>query len=285
VYDSTASAFSREFFTSFEENKGYKISFLQTVDRIFPGRGAKSLHEEHLRRGAVDYVCLLSRDGENEFLDTGRIDAVSSSLEGEQIDASASASPAALATPTNPPTLDSLGYQALVMNPWSLTLGDDAGDVSRQRLEGAEAKRPRSPEDQEHLQRMKKDRHDFDYPSPSGGSGQLKRRREEDMIGQSSSTTGSEAVVQGGARQRRGVTDEILALFREKGLDEILCESVCRKLGASTVEDLRLAQDSDIDKISSTLDLEPITIRKLKLLVKEVSGAALPSNPVVSHGE
>jgi len=60
---------------------------------------------------------------------------------------------------------------------------------------------------------------------------------------------------------------------------------VCRKLGASTVEDLRLAQDSDIDKISSTLDLEPITIRKLKLLVKEVSAAALPSNPLVSHGE
>jgi hypothetical protein len=72
VYDATASAFSREFFTSFEENKNYKISFLQTVDRIFPGPGAKNLHKKHLHRDAVDYVCLLSKDGD-EFLDTGHI--------------------------------------------------------------------------------------------------------------------------------------------------------------------------------------------------------------------
>jgi hypothetical protein len=104
------------------------------------------------------------------------------------------------------------------------------------------------------------------------------------LIGQSSSI-GSEAVVQDGARQKRSVTDEILALFREKDLNEILCESVCRKLGASTVQDLRLAQDSDIDDLKGTLDLEPITIRKLKLLVKEVSAAASTLNPVVSHGE
>ena len=36
-----------------------------------------------------------------------------------------------------------------------------------------------------------------DHPPPSGGRGQFKRRREEDMIGQSSST-GSGTVVQGG---------------------------------------------------------------------------------------
>jgi hypothetical protein len=71
----------------------------------------------------------------------------------------------------------------------------------------------------------------------------------------------------------------------EKGLSEVLCESVSRKLGASTVEDLRLAQDSDIDDLKGTLDLEPITIRKLKLLVQEVSAAARTSIPAVSHGE
>ena len=54
-------------------------------------------------------------------------------------------------------------------------------------------------------------------------------------------------------------------------MNEVLCESVCWKFGASTIEDLRLAQNSDTDQISSTLELEPITIRKLKLLVKEVS--------------
>ncbi len=46
----------------------------------------------------------------------------------------------------------------------------------------------------------------------------------------------------------------------------------------STVEDLRLVQDSDIDDLKDTLYLEPIRIRKLKLLVKEVSAAALPVN-------
>jgi hypothetical protein len=131
VYDSTASAFSREFFTSFEENKDYKKSFLQTVDRIFPGKGTKSVHKKHLHRDAVDYVCLLSKDGD-EILDTGHIRG---------------------------------------------RVGDDAGDISGQRLVGAEAKRPHSSENQEDLQRRKKDGHDFDHQSPSGGSGQLKCRR------------------------------------------------------------------------------------------------------------
>ena len=71
VYDSTTSKFTSEFY-ALEENKNYKISFLQTVDSIFPGKGAKGLHKKHLHRDAVDYVCLLSRDGD-EFLDTGHI--------------------------------------------------------------------------------------------------------------------------------------------------------------------------------------------------------------------
>jgi Leucine-rich repeat (LRR) protein/GTPase SAR1 family protein len=75
VYDSTASTFSCEFFTSFEENTNYKISFRQAVSRIFPGKGTNSSHkkQKHLHRDAVNYVCLLSRDGENEFPDTGHI--------------------------------------------------------------------------------------------------------------------------------------------------------------------------------------------------------------------
>jgi hypothetical protein len=114
----------------------------------------------------------------------------------------------------------------------------------------------------------------------------IQKRKLAAMIeGQRTVAGGSEAVVQGEVRQKRSVPDEILALFREKGLNEVLCEFVCRKLGASTVEDLRLVQDSDIDYLKGVLDLEPITIRKLRLLVKEVSAAARSSNPVVSHGE
>ncbi len=44
----------------------------------------------------------------------------------------------------------------------------------------------------------------------------LNHRSEEDTIGPLSST-GSKAVVQGGARQRRSALDEILILFREFG--------------------------------------------------------------------
>jgi hypothetical protein len=159
VYDSTASTFTSHFYASYEENKDLKLSFLRAANRIGSGRPEANLYKKHLRKGAVDYVCLLSKDGD-EFPDTGHIRG---------------------------------------------NLGDDAGDVFGQRLVGAEAKRARSPEDQEDLPRRKKDRHEFDHSSPSGGSGQLKRRREEDMIGHSS--TSSEAVAQDGARQRRSVPD------------------------------------------------------------------------------
>jgi GTPase SAR1 family protein len=75
AYDSKASAFSCEFYTSFEENKDYRISFQQAVSRIFPGKGATSSQKKqrHLHPDAVNYVCLLSKDGENEFPDTGHI--------------------------------------------------------------------------------------------------------------------------------------------------------------------------------------------------------------------
>jgi hypothetical protein len=161
VYDSTASTFTRHFYVSYEDNKDLKHSFWRAANRIGSGRLEANWY---LRKGAVDYVCLLSKD-DDEFPDIGHIRG---------------------------------------------NLGDDAGDVFGQRLVGAEAKRARSPEDQEDLQRRKKDRHEFDHPSPSGGSGQLKRRREVDMIGQSS--TSSEAVVQGGARQSRSVPEAMCAV-------------------------------------------------------------------------
>ena len=53
----------REFFTSFEENKNYKISFLQTVNRILPGDEAQKLakKQKHLRQdlwaGDVSAYC------------------------------------------------------------------------------------------------------------------------------------------------------------------------------------------------------------------------------------
>ncbi len=72
VYDSTASKFTIEFYASFEENKNYKLAFRHAVNRMDWGGGAARAPQRHLARGAVDYVCLLSIDG-NEFPETGHI--------------------------------------------------------------------------------------------------------------------------------------------------------------------------------------------------------------------
>ena len=73
MYDFTATKFTSEFYASFEENKKYKIAFLHAVNRMDSGRLPEaSLHEAHLHPDAVDYVCLLSQDGD-EFPDTGHI--------------------------------------------------------------------------------------------------------------------------------------------------------------------------------------------------------------------
>ena len=85
VYDSSASAFTRDFYASFEENKNYKISFRQASARFGSGEDAETnLHTKrpmltglqsrvkYLHPNAVDYVCLLSKDGD-EFPNTGHI--------------------------------------------------------------------------------------------------------------------------------------------------------------------------------------------------------------------
>jgi hypothetical protein len=72
VFDSTASQFTIDFYRSYEENKDLKISFRRAASRIGSGRAEASLHKKHLHLDAVDYVCLLSKDGD-EFLDTGHI--------------------------------------------------------------------------------------------------------------------------------------------------------------------------------------------------------------------
>ena len=66
VHDSTASMFTSHFYASYEENKDLKLSFLPAANRIGSGRAEASLHKKHLHPCAVDYVCLLSKDG-NEF--------------------------------------------------------------------------------------------------------------------------------------------------------------------------------------------------------------------------
>jgi hypothetical protein len=72
VYDSTASKFTSDFYTSFEEIKNYKIVFLHAVSRMDSGGGAARGPRRDLARARVDYVCLLSKDGD-EFPDTGHI--------------------------------------------------------------------------------------------------------------------------------------------------------------------------------------------------------------------
>ena len=72
VYDFTASKFTIEFYASLEENKTYKIAFRHALNRMDSGGGAARVPQRHLARGAVDYVCLLSQDGD-EFPETGHI--------------------------------------------------------------------------------------------------------------------------------------------------------------------------------------------------------------------
>ncbi len=71
MYDSTAFAFTIEFYTSFEENKDYKCVFLHDINHMdwtWGGCAARS-SKRHIARGVVDYVCLLSIDG-NVFPET-----------------------------------------------------------------------------------------------------------------------------------------------------------------------------------------------------------------------
>ncbi len=49
-----------------------KFAFKQAVARMGSGGGAARAPMKHLAAGAVDYVCLLSQDGD-EFPDTGYI--------------------------------------------------------------------------------------------------------------------------------------------------------------------------------------------------------------------
>jgi hypothetical protein len=79
VYDSTAFAFTIEFYASFEENKDYKRAFRHAVNRMDRGGGAARAPQRHLAQGAVDYVCLLSIDGD-EFPETGHIRGDTQSL-------------------------------------------------------------------------------------------------------------------------------------------------------------------------------------------------------------
>jgi hypothetical protein len=50
----------------------YKLAFEQAVARMGSGGGASRAPMKHLAAGAVDYVCLISQDGD-EFPDTGYI--------------------------------------------------------------------------------------------------------------------------------------------------------------------------------------------------------------------
>jgi hypothetical protein len=144
---------------------------------------------------------------------------------------------------------------------------------------------------------------DFDRPCLSEGSGQLKRRGEKDMIRKS---TGSEAVVLGGARQRRSVSDENSARLGPKDLDEGLCEKelaysrltaffsdnrlssdVCEKacslFNVKCIEDLSYLEDRDIGK----LELSLVNCRKLEKLVREVRSQSVqkPAKEALPHAK
>jgi hypothetical protein len=75
VNDTTATEFSVNFFTVVDQSEvtkdmHYKRTFKQAVARMGSGGGAARASMKHLAAGAVDYVCLLSQDGD-EFPVTG----------------------------------------------------------------------------------------------------------------------------------------------------------------------------------------------------------------------
>ena len=75
VLDTTGKTFAFDFYASLnEQNQGrdYKRAFWQAVDRMNYAGGPVRAPMQHLANGAVDYVCFLSKDG-NEFPDTGHI--------------------------------------------------------------------------------------------------------------------------------------------------------------------------------------------------------------------
>jgi len=77
VQDNTAREFALAFYASLDEQdplqqRNYQLAFRRAVARISSGGGAARAPKKHLADGAVDYVCLLSEDGD-EFPDTGHI--------------------------------------------------------------------------------------------------------------------------------------------------------------------------------------------------------------------
>ena len=72
VEDSTANQFAQNFYKSLDQNKDYKPAFEHAVARTCSGQGGARVPQKHLRTGAVDYVCLLSCDGD-VFPNTGCI--------------------------------------------------------------------------------------------------------------------------------------------------------------------------------------------------------------------
>jgi hypothetical protein len=77
VDDTTATDFAVNFFKAFDHlyvttGMYYKLAFKQAVARMGSGGGAARATIKHLAAGAVDYVCLLSQDGD-EFPGTGYI--------------------------------------------------------------------------------------------------------------------------------------------------------------------------------------------------------------------
>ena len=75
VQDNTAREFVLQFYKSLQEQEAgrdYKLAFQHAVGRMESEGGVARARVKHLALGAVDYVCLLSEDGD-EFPDTGFI--------------------------------------------------------------------------------------------------------------------------------------------------------------------------------------------------------------------
>ena len=77
VEDGTANQFALDFYKSLDQQdlsqtKDYAHAFRQAVARMSAGEGDTRAAQKHLAAGAVDYVCLLSQDGD-AFPNTGRI--------------------------------------------------------------------------------------------------------------------------------------------------------------------------------------------------------------------